>query len=621
MDTKRPAMHPPDAINDRVTIARLTDWITSSGYAVADLKSCDSWPNHDGTIDLIDNESCPKGSFYAQVKKLPKGNQLKYTFTDGGKFLTYCREYASWTPILLIGVDLDKNCAYWLHMSEGLLDQLRASKTVHFKEDQRMSADDAESIRAWYGILARYANVARERNELEAQVHALLQQTGSNLIGVEKPEFTKLHLFLDEYNRLLDTDLSIIKKVYYPDAWKVGIAYADDKTNALSYLLYPIPPTVNDVAIKKLNLSTIQSLRTAAGSSIRYIQQNFMENSPPDHARALAKKSLEHIMEQRLLDHSGVVTLAREYIFAYVDTYAEQLGLSTKGSYTVSELEEAFVNYYPRWLVAAYQEIAARKSNTTPTSPLSTTSHGMMIYDPICIVFLTPTMHQKVQQQVASQIVAKTAVPLIAITAGKNKLSTPLFARMLDFVKQKGVKKVTRLYKPKDISLVQGKKAAYAWDLYSPDALFYNTKRLVSRFEHVYNKIVNNNFPHISHQLALVEPEHKLLFVYDTATQSARESDPPQGAIIYEIIVDKVQPRKPATFLLASDHKIEDKSTGSKWILSIDGEDYEAVSRSWIPIDVWRADTPLLDMVYWYLDNSLKKYFKQWVAMPQTPFD
>jgi hypothetical protein len=48
-------------------------------------------------------------------------------------------------------------------------------------------------------------------------------------------------MFLDEYNRLLDYDLGIVKKVYYPNAWKLGIAYAAYEPKALSYLLYPIP--------------------------------------------------------------------------------------------------------------------------------------------------------------------------------------------------------------------------------------------------------------------------------------------------------------------------------------------------------------------------------------------
>ena len=41
-------------------------------------------------------------------------------------------------------------------------------------------------------------------------------------------------------DKLLDHDFSIVKKVYYPNTWKLGIAYAEYKPNALSYLLYPI---------------------------------------------------------------------------------------------------------------------------------------------------------------------------------------------------------------------------------------------------------------------------------------------------------------------------------------------------------------------------------------------
>jgi uncharacterized protein DUF4365 len=361
---KQPAKHSKDARNDIVAISRITDWITSSGYAVSKFESNGTWPNYDGTIDLIDSESYPKGLLYAQVKKLPTQHNLRYTFKDDEKFLTYCREHASWMPILLIGVDLEKNCAYWLHMSEGFLTQLGSSKTIHFNEDQSISADNSESIRAWYGIVARYASVAREREELERKVRILMQHIESSLIGVASPEFTKLHVFLDEYNKLLDTDFSIVKKVYYPNAWKLGIAYAEYRPDALSYFIYPIPATANDVAIKKLNPSTFQPFATTADGSTWYRHRNPIEEKPHDHARALVRKSVEDIRSYKLLDHSGVVTLAREYLFAYVDKYAEQLGLSKKDRYTISELEEAFVNYYPRWLFAAKKALEAQRNNT-----------------------------------------------------------------------------------------------------------------------------------------------------------------------------------------------------------------------------------------------------------------
>ena len=135
----------------------------------------------------------------------------------------------------MIGVDLTNNCAYWLHMSEELVRQLGDSQTIHFKVDQSFGADKYESIRSWHTVAARYADITRERDVLEEQVKSLEQKIASNLIGVHKPEFLKLHMFLDEYNRLLDHDLSIVKKVYYPTTWKLGIAYAAYTATALSY--------------------------------------------------------------------------------------------------------------------------------------------------------------------------------------------------------------------------------------------------------------------------------------------------------------------------------------------------------------------------------------------------
>ncbi len=603
-----PAKHSVDARNDIVAISRVTDWITSSGYAVPKLESNGTWPNYDGTIDLIHSESYPRGSLYAQVKKLPAQNHLRYTFKDKGKFLAYCRENASWTPILFIGVDLKKNRAYWLHMSEALLNQLGDSKTIHFKEDQSISIDNAESIRAWYGIVDRYASVARAREELERQVSILMRQLESNLIGAAKPEFTKLHMFLDEYNRLLDHDFSIVKKVYYPNAWKLGIAYAEYKPDALSYFLYPIQSAVNDIAIKKLNPSTFRPFTTTPDGSTWYRQSNPIEKNPQTYAKALVKKRLDNILKYQLLDHSGVVTLAREYLFAYVDKYSEQLGLSKKDRYTVFELEEAFVNYYPRWLFEAKKTLKVQMNSSPRSTVLDSSGSNIPLHDPDCIIFLDQTTRQDIQRQVASQIAAKTDIPVLAISS--SKLSAAIFARMLDFVKQKGIKRVTRLYKPKDFSLLNGAQSAFVWDVYSPTARLYNLKRATTRLQSVYSKIVSNNFPQISRQLALVKPGHSLLFVYDD-TENTSEFGIPPGATTYEIIADEAQSRKPATFLLASDHKIDIKHVDSEPMLGIDGKDYKLVMESWTNSDFWNSDTPLFDMVYEYLERALDEYFKQ----------
>jgi hypothetical protein len=605
---KHSAKHSKDARNDKIAVSRITDWITSSDYAVPNIESYDTWPNYDGTIDLIDDQGCTRGTLFAQVKKLPEQNNLRYTFKDEGKFLTYCRELASWIAILFIGVDLAKNCAYWLHMSEDLLNQLGDSQTIHFKADQSISAGNLESIRSWHTVAERYADIARARSELKAQVSALLQQTESNLIGANKPEFTNLHMFLDEYNRLLDHNFSIVKKVYYPNTWKLGIAYAEYKPNALSYLLYPIQSTVNDVAIKKLNPAAFRPFKTTADGSTWYAQSNPIEKNPHEHAKVLVRKRLENILRYKLLDHSGIVTLAREYLFAYVDKYSVQHGLSKKDSYTVNELEEAFVNYYPRWLFAAGKALEARGINIARSGTLDAGGSNMMLYNPDHIAFLDDATRREIQRQVASQIKAKAAIPVLAITG--DKLSPAIFARMLDFVKQKGLTKVVRLYKPKDVPLPNGAQSAFVWDMYSPGARIYNLKRVATRLESVYSKIVGNNFPQISRQLALVEPGHRLLFVYDSTKNTGAFGAPP-SATIYEIVADKTQLRKPATFLLASEHEIDVKRISSKQMLGIDGEDYELISTSGTTFDIWGSDTPLFDMVYEYLKHSLNEYFRQ----------
>jgi hypothetical protein len=98
--------------------------------------------------------------------------------------------------------------------------------------------------------------------------------------------------------------------------------------------------------------------------------------------------------------------------------------------------------------------------------------------------------------------------------------------------------------------------------------------------------------------------------VYDSSQNTGGPNDP-QGATGYEIIADKAAWSERPTFLLASKHTIETKFSGSKWLLGIDGEEYELVTTfHGVGADFWNSETPLLDMIYKYLKRALDAYFQ-----------
>jgi hypothetical protein len=284
------------------------------------------------------------------------------------------------------------------------------------------------------------------------------------------------------------------------------------------------------------------------------------------------------------------------------------LGLSKKDRYTVIELETAFTNYYPRWLVEAQKVLFARNNGAVLKNTIRVDGSTFLLYNPDWLSYLDPTARQEIQRQVASQIAAERPIPIITVIG--DKLSPALFAGMLDFVKHKGLKSIARLYKPGDVSYLISVQSTYSWDVYSPAARLYNTKRLAIRLQAVYHKMISTNFPQIAHQLALVRPGHRLLYVYDSAQNTGGSNDP-QGATVYEIIADKATWSERPTFLLASEHTVDTTFRDSKWVISIDGEVYELVRISrGVGADFWRSDTPLLDMIYTYLERTLDAYFK-----------
>ena len=72
-------------------------------------------PNHDGWLELVDDDGSSAGRIVVQIKKLPekhRDNPKKQMKTSD---LAYCRACAD--PFFLIAVDIDEEVAYWEHIS------------------------------------------------------------------------------------------------------------------------------------------------------------------------------------------------------------------------------------------------------------------------------------------------------------------------------------------------------------------------------------------------------------------------------------------------------------------------------------------------------------------------
>lgn len=109
----KPALHTESSFKDGEAISRLEVILNMHKLVKPALNKGDTWPNHDGFLEVLVNGS-PKGTIFTQVKTLNSKRmktKICYRFKND-KFLSFCRETRE-NPILFIGVDLIKKVAYW----------------------------------------------------------------------------------------------------------------------------------------------------------------------------------------------------------------------------------------------------------------------------------------------------------------------------------------------------------------------------------------------------------------------------------------------------------------------------------------------------------------------------
>ena len=146
------AKHTTSSFHDREAISRVEVILNSHKLVAPDLKKDDTWPNHDGYLEVLDINHYVRGTIVAQVKTLDQkriNKNISYRFSDD-KFLSFCNETRE-NPILLIGVDRKNNVAYWLEVTPQVVKELKRM-TIYFPIENIISEDNNSYHDAWIRI-------------------------------------------------------------------------------------------------------------------------------------------------------------------------------------------------------------------------------------------------------------------------------------------------------------------------------------------------------------------------------------------------------------------------------------------------------------------------------------
>jgi hypothetical protein len=606
----KPAPYSPTA-GKEIEAVIIFESLIICDQVIPDLRRLDKFPNIDGNIDIIDVEHRPIGRLEVQVKKLPddygSDPKLQVPISLFG--------YASRTtnnPVLLVGVDANQKKAFWFHVPADINKKFQQETiTIKFLLTQVINGKDRRYLNEWLGIVQDYQRRLREFNSLKAAYSKLISKE-PQVLSIAGSDISEIHGFLDEINSLLDGPFRIVKRRFYPSAWKVGLAYHSYEATSVGYTLYPILADENNVQIRQLDKNLTEEFLSLHGFRW-YYSENPIKSRPREHALEHVEERLNRILGHRLLDHRGSEALAREYIFAFIDRFADQMGLDQRESYSLAEIENGFYRHFPFWIDEAVKFLVQVQRNRI-TKP-SDCYFGKAYLDADMLRGqIMPNEIDELEQIVINRLKGKELVPILRV--GSENFPFGLFVEFLSSLVSGGVTEIQRLYAPEDES--QAPQGGFLWQFYSPEDLEKNLKSLFDNLPGAYSAIVEQNFPQLKADLALFDGATRVIGVLDVESQP----EPRAGIHFYclkcqgELNVHIDLCRKAQNTYL---DKLSALRLGDS--IELEGKAYELVGHPSMVLYVIWVDFPILSFVYRELQGAFRSYFDRCKRVAERSYD
>lgn len=472
------------------------------------LSEQDKTPNIDGYLDLIDENSIPIGKLEVQVKKLPDEFEEKPKFPSPTSLIVYARDSTT-SPVLLICVDIHNAKAYWCSMDhffvEKYLDKIKSGQQtimIHFPVENCLDGKNVTYLDYWKAIFDRYSIKLKNFDNLEKE-HKLIRERSNSAIGISKPEIKLIHIYLDQLNQLLDLKFDIIKRVFFPNSWKVGFAYHRFEEEFVKYEHYPIPVDKNDVQIKEIDDNLELEIRKTRLELVSYINSNPIIANPVKHATSYVETKLDEILKNKLLDHRVDTVLAREFVFSFVDNFHTQMGLEEKDEYSLDEIEIGFLKYLPLWI-----------SEVTSDPNIGSLYWRTGYHDPSLYLTLTPiNERKKIDDIVRSKILSNT--PIVFERTGDKNFPFGIFQEMLTYLKIENIQTINRVYSKKDSHRFSHAQPRWSWNVFSKSDAEKNLRVFFDNYPRIFTAIIEKNFPLIKSEFPVFNGASLVLFVFD----------------------------------------------------------------------------------------------------------
>lgn len=481
------------------------------------LNTDDKVPNLDGYIQVLQrmgNKVVPTSRFEVQVKTLnhdytnnnKRGKISQYKYPTDTKAINVVKEGITLNPVILFLVDSINEKIFWKHISETYAVELE----IDTKNDKTIYFNDCDGISELEPFIQMIIDIYDKKREV-------LKSEEKNLIFTNFEDndviYSKLQDELIYLEKLLCDRFKYVTKLFFPEAWRFGIAYQEDE-EMITAGIYQIKKRERGkyikVFCKEENNCLFVSKFTKKGFSLRQILNKQIEEM-------LNKYYLEGYINAKYLPNIVLEELAFEFLDCITFFHSEYEDINLPGVYykdeeNLSEIKNiwsALIEY----IIQSHTSIFERLSKEVPD-----------IHELGVDLFKDFSINSKIKRQKFSEILKGTnkkfeELPSNFKFTGKYKYK--LLGEVLIELEKRNIIVIKRVWKPKkykDVAIENvGKNyllREYNHSGYIKSDIIDNYKKMFAELPSVYKHIVQEIW---GDEYLRYMPKREYIISFDTA--------------------------------------------------------------------------------------------------------
>lgn len=338
-EKQRPAPYPKSDFAEGESILLFESKVDRS-HVKCDIKKRDKYPNYDGYIEIVDDQSYPLGKLEVQVKTLTTGALVYYCELE-----TIAYAQTTTLPLLLILADNIVKKVYWKHVDRTNGQLSDKGKSFIFR------LTDSDLVTAENNYLGHWLNIVHDFQKKISRYDAVQKLIDLNKISLppltlDAETISYFQSFIDHINYSIFTRFECLYRHTYPGLWKLGVA-VQNVDKGMSYSLFGIKRGTSELLVKEIDRKAQIDLFSAGFFFMHFSREK--EKDPIRLADQFVFGQLKSLIESKEFDLNQL-DLASEYAFGIFRRNYFMFGLKESNTFSVDEGLDGLLNYFPLWV-------------------------------------------------------------------------------------------------------------------------------------------------------------------------------------------------------------------------------------------------------------------------------